>query len=117
VARVADELDPEDAKLATLARAARARANAAEGAAVRDRDGRTYAAASVDLPSLSLTAVQAAVAMAVSSGVGGLEAAVVVTDALGVAEQDADLVRDLAGVGVPIYRADASGDVLDSVTT
>ena len=40
------ELDPEDAKIVTLARAARSRAHAphtgvAEGAAVRDTDGRT----------------------------------------------------------------------------
>jgi cytidine deaminase len=114
---MAVELDAEDAKLTTLARASRARARRPEGAAVRDVDGRTYAAASVDLPSLSLTAVQAAVAMAVSSGVRGLEAAVVVTDALAVAEADADVVRDVAGAGVPIYRADASGAVLDLVTT
>ena len=42
----------EDQKLVTLARATRARTNAAEGAAVRDTDGRTYAAATVALPSL-----------------------------------------------------------------
>jgi hypothetical protein len=114
---MAVQLDPEDAKLATLARASRARAGAPEGAAVRDADGRTYAAVSVELPSLSITAVQAAVAMAVSSGVSGLEAAVIVTDALGVAEADTAVVRDLAGAGVPIYRADASGAVLDMVTT
>jgi hypothetical protein len=71
-------LDPEDAKLVTLARGARGRAGAAEGAAVRDDDGRTYAAATVALPSLTLTALQAAVAMAVASGAQELEAAVVV---------------------------------------
>ena len=43
-------LDPEDAKLITLARSARGRTGAAEGAAVRDTDGRTYLAATVDLP-------------------------------------------------------------------
>jgi hypothetical protein len=79
--------DPEDAKLVTLARSARARTRAAQGAAVRDSDGRTYVAASVSLPSLELTALQVAVAMAVSSGAPGLEAAVVLgddpTDALG----------------------------------
>ncbi len=47
-----DELDAEDAKLVTLARAARARIGAAEGAAVRDGDGRTYAGATVALPSI-----------------------------------------------------------------
>src|SRR6478735_11016302 len=71
-------LDAEDAKLVTLARGARGRAAATEGAAVRDDDGRTYAAATVDLPSLRLTALQAAVAAAVSSGAQALEAAAVV---------------------------------------
>ena len=70
-------LDAEDAKLVTLARSARARTGAAQGAAVRDTDGRTYVAASVALPSLQLSALQVAVAMAVSSGAPGLEAAVV----------------------------------------
>ena len=74
----APELDPEDAKLVTLARGARGRAGAPEGAAVRDDDGRTYAAASVALPSLTLTALQVAVAMAVASGAQELDAAVVV---------------------------------------
>jgi hypothetical protein len=73
-------LDPEDAKLVTLARSARARTRAHQGAAVRDTDGRTYVAATVDLPSLSLTALQVAVAMAVSSGALGLEAAVILGD-------------------------------------
>src|SRR3954467_13334764 len=54
------DLDPEDAKLVTLARSARGRTGAPEGAAVRDTDGRTYLAASVDLPSLKLSALQAA---------------------------------------------------------
>jgi hypothetical protein len=40
-------LDPEDAKLVTLARSARGRTGAPEGAAVRDTDGRTYLAATV----------------------------------------------------------------------
>src|SRR5918994_234599 len=74
----AAELDPEDAKIVTLARSARARNGAAEGAAVRDTDGRTYVAASVALPSLRLSALQAAVAAAGSSGVEGLGAAAVV---------------------------------------
>ena len=67
----------EDQKLVTLARSARARTGAAQGAAVRDSDGRTYVAATVALPSLQLSALQVAVAMAVSSGAPGLEAAVV----------------------------------------
>ena len=65
----------------TLARATRARTGAAEGAAVRDTDGRTYAAATVDLPSLQVSALGVCVAMAVASGSSGLEAAVVLAEA------------------------------------
>ena len=75
---MSDALDPEDAKLVVLARGAMARAEAGSGAAVRDIDGRTYTGAPVDLTTLRLTAVQAAVAAAVSSGATGLEAAVLV---------------------------------------
>jgi cytidine deaminase len=71
------ELSGEDAKLLTLARSARARTGAAQGAAIRDGDGRTYVAATVALNSLSLSALQIAVAMAVSSGATRLEAALV----------------------------------------
>lgn len=83
------ENNAEDAKLVTLAKASRARTGASQGAAIRDTDGRTYAAASVALESLKLSALQVAVAMAVSSGARGLEAAVVLGehpgDSLGVA--------------------------------
>lgn len=72
-------LDPEDSKIITLARAARARNGSAEGAAVRDETGRTYAATDVALTSLALSAVQVAVAMAVSSGARSLEAVALVT--------------------------------------
>lgn len=71
-------LDVEDNKLVVLARGAMGRAEAAQGAAVRDLDGRTYAGAPVRLSALNLTALQAAVAAAVSSGAAGLEAAVLV---------------------------------------
>jgi cytidine deaminase len=83
-----NDLDAEDNKLVVLARGAMGRAEAASGAAVRDADGRTYAGAPVTLNALSLTALQAAVAAAVSSGATGLEAAVLVggsTDDAGVA--------------------------------
>ena len=91
--------DPEDAKLATLAKSARARTGAAEGAAVRDDTGRTYVACSVSLPSLRLTALQAAVAQAVSSGASALEAVVVLTEEASVDDQAA---RDLAA-DAPVY--------------
>jgi hypothetical protein len=103
------ELDAEDAKLVTLARSVRARTGAAEGAAVRDDMGRTYAAATVALPSLELTALQAVVAAAVSSGVQRLEAAVVVTDAPGLDDASRSAVADL-GVDSAIL-ADPDGSV------
>jgi hypothetical protein len=105
-------VDPEDAKIVTLARSARARTGAVEGAAVRDTDGRTYVAATVALPSLELTALQAAVAAAVSSGAPGLEAAAVVTAAEAVDANSLAAVRDLAPAAV-VLRADASGAVLE----
>lgn len=99
--------DAEDAKLVTLARATRARTGAPQGAAVRDTDGRTYAAASVDLASLRLSALQVAVAMAVSSGAPGLEAAVVLSadpvDPAGVAA-----VADMAPEA-PVHFVDLAG--------
>ncbi|MGQ2911531.1 MULTISPECIES: cytidine deaminase [unclassified Aeromicrobium] len=106
-------LAPEDAKLVTLARATRARTQAPAGAAVRDLDGRTYAAAQVDLPSVRVGALELAVAMAVSSGARGLEAALVVADDL----PDVAPVRDLAGNGVPVLLADPAGRVVDRTTT
>lgn len=114
----ADRLtDPEDAKLVTLARSTRARTRAPQGAAVRDLDGRTYAASAVDLPSFSATAVQVAVAMAVSSGARGLEAVVVLDDAGGdPAEGDVAVVRDLAGAGCPVHHVSAKGDLQATVS-
>jgi cytidine deaminase len=85
-------VDAEDEKLVTLARAALGRALVSTwqpaGAAVRDDMGRTYAAASVEIDGASVTALQLAVATAVSSGARSFEAAAVVTD---------DPVRDAEG--------------------
>lgn len=108
------DLDPEDEKIIILARSARARVQAEEGAAVRDVDGRTYAAATVELPSLKLTALQAAVAAAVSSGAEGLEAAAVVTDAAAVDEPSVRAVRELTP-DAPILRADAAGELRETI--
>jgi hypothetical protein len=104
------ELDPEDAKLITLARSVRARTGAAEGAAVRDLDGRTYLAGTVALPSLALTALQAAVAAAVSSGAEGLEAAVVVSESAAVDDDSRAAVADLSAAA-PVLLADPSGSL------
>ncbi len=102
------DLSAEDAKLVTLARATRARARAAEGAAVRDLDGRTYAAASVRLPHLELSALEVCVAMAISSASSGLEAAVVLGDGDVV---DLAAVSDFAGADVPVLVGDATGRI------
>ncbi len=107
------DLSAEDAKLVTLARATRARARADEGAAVRDLDGRTYAAASVRLAHLDLSALEVCVAMAVSSGSAGLEAAVVLADG----EPALDAVRDFAGADVPVHLGDARGAIARSLAT
>ena len=104
-------LDAEDAKLVTLARSARARTGAAQGAAVRDTDGRTYVAAVGGAAVAALSALQVAVAMAVSSGALGLEAAVV----LGEDPSDADgaaALRDVAP-DAALFRAGADGTVVD----
>src|SRR3954447_18382707 len=105
----AHPLSPEDRKLVTLARATRARTGAAEGAAVRDGDGRTYAAATVDLPSLQVSALGVCVAMAVASGAKGLEAAVLLTDAEDLTEGDRAALAELAGAGVVVHVGDPRG--------
>lgn len=114
---MSEALSAEDRKLVTLARATRARTGAGEGAAVRDSDGRTYAAATVDLPSLQVSALGVCVAMAVASGSTGLEAAVVLSGADAVAEADLAAVRDLAGAGVPVHRGDIRGNLTETRTT
>lgn len=112
-----EPLPSEDRKLVSLARSARARQGTDQGAAVRDADGRTYAAASVSLPSLSLSALQVAVVMAAASGAAGLEAAVIVGEfMLGADPMSVDVggivaVRDLAPKAV-IYLASTDGEVV-----
>jgi hypothetical protein len=103
-------LTPEDNKLVVLARATRARTGAAEGAALRDLDGRTYAGATVDLPSLRVSALGVVVAMAVASGAKGAEAAVVLTEG-DLAASDLDALRELAGPGVVVHRGTPAGKV------
>ena len=105
----AEQLDAEDAKLVVLARSAMARAEAGSGAAVRDVDGRTYAGAPVKLSALQLTALQTAVAAAVSSGAAGLEAAVLVAgsaDDAGIAA-----VREISATAGCLSSLDGAGNV------
>ena len=116
------ELDPEDAKIVTLAKGARQRAHVphtgvAEGAAVRDTDGRTYAAATVENadPALTTSALRGAIAAAASSGARTFEAAAVVGGSL-VSEADIALLREF-GVGVPLLLADDDGTVHHRIST
>jgi len=102
------ELEPEDAKIITLARSARARSAAATGAAVRDTTGRTYAAVDVNLPSLELGALAVAIAMAVSSGAEALEAAAVVSAAGELSEAELAPARDLKTGQVLLAAPDGS---------
>lgn len=102
------DLGAEDSKIITLARSARARIASDEGAAVRDETGRTYAAASVALPSLRLSALQLAVATAVSSGATSLEAAALVSDAEAPSPGDLKAVRDL-GPAATVFHAGTDG--------
>ncbi len=104
-----EQLDAQDAELVVLARTAMARGNADSGAAVRDVDGHTYAAAPVKLATLRLTGLQAAVAAAASSGATGLKAAVLVAasaDDPGIAA-----VRELSPPAVVIVT-DRAGNLL-----
>lgn len=95
-----DELVAEDAKLLTLARSSAGRIGDTVGAAVRDSMGRTYASAAVNLPSLQLTALQAAVAQAAAAGADGLEAALVFGSDSD--DQGVKAAADLA-VTAPVY--------------
>jgi cytidine deaminase len=110
-------MDPEDRKLVTLARSARARNGVAEGAAVRDETGRTYVAGSVELASLQLSALRTAVAMAVASGAKSLEAGAVVTEAELIPAVDLKAVHDLAGQPTQVLMAGTDGGLRATVTT
>src|ERR1700745_2312894 len=92
-------LDPEDRKIVTLARSARARNGVPEGAAVRDETGRTYVAGTVALPSLRLSALRTAVAPAVVSERGEAPS------------EDRAAVRDLGGPATPVLLAGPDGTV------
>lgn len=108
------ELSAEDHKIITLARSARVRAvhdSEAVGAAVRDDTGRTYVATPVRLGSISVSAVQAAVIAAVSSGAAALEAAAVVTASGSIDDIDVAAVADVGGQDLIFIRAAADGSV------
>ncbi len=105
------DLSEEDAKLVALAKQARARIQAREGAAVRDDTGRSYSGATVELPSTSLTALQLAVAQAVAAGARDIEAAVVVTNATNIDDQP---ITDSSSTPTPVHICSVKGDVVAS---
>jgi hypothetical protein len=108
-------VDPEDNKLVVLARATKARTGAAQGAALRDTDGRTYAGATVDLTSLQVSALGVCIAMAVASGSKGAEAAVVLGESF--EERDLEALRDFAGAGIPVHLGAAGGTIGETRST
>lgn len=117
------DLAAEDAKLLVLARSARLRAyvpdgRPAQGAALRDTDGRTYAAATVGLtgPGLAISALRAAVAAAVSSGARRFEAAAVVTEGDEFAADDRATLAEF-GAGVPVFLGGTDGAARLRTTT
>jgi hypothetical protein len=103
-------VNEEDTKLVTLARSALSRSRAGHAAALRDDMGRTYVAAGVELPSLQLSALQAAIVTAVGSGVRRLEGAALVArdgDVTDLDPVDRAVLADLGGC--PVLLVDAAG--------
>jgi cytidine deaminase len=108
----------QDDKLAVLAKGARSRVQAQIGAALRDDTGRTYASAEVSIGALKLSAVEMVVAQAVASGSTGIESVVISSQTeIAISESDVELVRVLAGVGVPVYLTSEAGTSVDSRLT
>ncbi len=105
------DLDPEDQKLISLARSARARLRTAEGAAVRDTDGRTYVAASVDLPRSPCRRCRSRSRWRFSSGARGLEAAVIVGADPSDQDRGVPALRELAPAAA-LLLADADGALI-----
>lgn len=113
-------LSREERTLLVLARTARSRAHAprtgrAQGAAVRDTDGRTYAAATfeVDRPGwgtgdADVSAVRGAVAAAASSGVRALETVCLVDEDPTLSDADRAAVAELGGAAVVLAAPDGT---------
>ena len=84
---------------------------AAEGAAVRDETGRTYAAAAVALPSLQLSRCTWRWRWPCPAGPTSLEAAALVSDGVAPDPGDIAAVRDL-GPDAVVFHAAPDGTVL-----
>jgi hypothetical protein len=96
-------------KLVALARGARGRIHAAQGAAVLDEMGRSYTGCTVSVGERSLSAVQLAVATAAASGSRGLDAVVLMGEQAVLDAADVEAIRGLAGAGVRIAIVDLDG--------
>ena len=114
-------LGAEDRKLVVLARAAAQRAHtpppagAPRARAVRDTDGRTYAAGAfeVDRPGwehggADVSAVRAAVVAAASSGVQALEAVCLVAPDPGLGDADRAAVAEMGGAALLLALPDGT---------
>jgi cytidine deaminase len=110
--------NPEDDKLAVLAKGARSRVHAKVGAALRDETGRTYASAEVSIGILKLSAVEMVVAQAVAAGSTGVESVAISSQTeISISDSELNLVRALAGTGVPVYVIDQTGKPVDTRLT
>lgn len=105
-------MSDEDQKLITLAKAARARIGATEGAAVRDTTGRSYTGATVALTSVNQSAVELAVATAYASGATGLEAAALISAEGAIDQKSLTVINELGQGPVQTYVCDESGEVM-----
>lgn len=105
-------LDATQQKLFALARSARARVEAPAGAAVVDETGRTYNGAAVELPRLSLSALQVAAVLAASAGARQLHGAVVVG---GISASDGELFAALGAPGAELLHCGPDQSVLSRV--
>lgn len=105
-------ISEEDQKLITLAKAARARIGASEGAAVRDTTGRSYTGATVSLQTVPLTAVELAVASAFVSGTEGLEAAALISAEGAIDQKSLNVITELGQGRVRTYVCDESGEIM-----
>lgn len=90
---------PDEDQLLKLAYEARVRAGSAKAAALLGANGTTYVAVEIHLPSLELSAMSLAVAMAVNDGVKEIDAAVVSSTHGINAVVELDALRDLVGKG------------------
>lgn len=105
------DLSPEDQKLVTLAKGARARIGALAGACVRDTDGRTYSGASVNYFDRSYGAVEMAITTALAAGAVSLEAVCVV------GEETIDLaaIKTILETTGSVIVCDAQGAVVSVI--